>query len=178
VHYSVSPCKLKLNAHYSVSPCKLRQNAYKTLALLHFLLLHSEFAFPLFMLVHRIESLLMPTSISTIYKKQSKQELFGEASPCKTLLKKNSAYGGQTAPATLCLRKKTFSRRPRKPPNTVSRPYTGARYPVSGPVRCLCFGKLETGEGIFLTPDRRTSAPVGARTLPARVPAGRPDHPV
>ena len=30
----------------------------------------------------------MPTSISTIYKKQSKQELFGEASPCKTLLHK------------------------------------------------------------------------------------------
>ncbi|XP_066320189.1 protein WVD2-like 5 [Miscanthus floridulus] len=58
--------------------------------------------------------------------------------------KKNSAYGGQTAPATLCLRKKTFSRRSRKPPNTVSRPYTGARYPVSRPVRCLCFGKLET----------------------------------
>jgi len=37
-------------------------------------------------------------------------------------------------PATLCLRKKTFSRRPRKPLNPVLRPYTGARNPVSGPV--------------------------------------------
>jgi len=88
VHYSVSLFKLKLNAHYPVSPCKLRLNAYKIHALLHFLLFYSEFAFLLFMLGHRIESLLMPTSISTIYKNQSKQELFGEASPCKTLLHK------------------------------------------------------------------------------------------
>ena len=65
--------------------------------------------------------------------------------------KKYSACGGQTASATLCLRKKTFSHRPRKPPNPVPCPYTGARYPVSGPVHYLCFGKLGTGEGIFLT---------------------------
>ena len=63
--------------------------------------------------------------------------------------KKNLTHGGTTAPG-IVLKKKTFSRRLRKPPNTVSRPYTGARYPVSGPVRCLCFGKLETGERIFL----------------------------
>jgi len=53
-------------------------------------------------------------------------------------------------PRNFVLKEEDFFTQAEKLPNTVSRPYTGARYPVSGPVRCLCFGKVETDEGIFL----------------------------
>ena len=49
-------------------------------------------------------------------------------------------------PRNFVLKEEDFFTQAEKLPNTVSRPYTGARYPVSGPVRCLCFGD----EGIFL----------------------------